>query len=47
MVNMVLGGQTPRTVSEVVGVCPRTIPERTEHYQVESVLDLQDRSSRP
>jgi len=47
MVNMVLGGQTPKAVSEAVGVCPRTVRKWVERYQAEGSFGLQDRSSRP
>jgi len=47
MVNMVLSGQTPKAVSEAVGVCPRTVKKWVERYQAEGVAGLQDRSSRP
>ena len=35
MVNMVLSGQTPKAVSEAVGVCPRTVRKWVERYQAE------------
>jgi transposase InsO family protein len=47
MVNMVLDGQTPKAVSEAVGVCPRTVRKWVERYQAEGLAGLQDRSSRP
>src|SRR6185312_5466499 len=47
MVNMVLGGQTPKAVSEAVGVCPRTVKKWVERFQAEGLAGLQDRSSRP
>jgi len=47
MVNMVLSGQTPKAVSEAVGVCPRTVRKWVERYQAEGLAGLQDRSSRP
>ena len=47
MVNMVLGGQTPKAVSEAVGVCPRTVRKWVERFQAEGLAGLQDRSSRP
>jgi transposase-like protein len=48
MVNMVLlGGQTPKAVSEAVGVCPRTLRKWIERFQAEGLAGLQDRSSRP
>ena len=47
MVNMVLGGQTPKAVSEAVGVCPRTVRKWVERFEAEGLAGLQDRSSRP
>lgn len=47
MVTMVLSGQTPKAVSEAVGVCPRTVRKWVERYQAEGLAGLQDRSSRP
>ena len=47
MVTMVRGGQTPKAVSEAVGVCPRTVRKWLERYQAEGLAGLQDRSSRP
>ena len=47
MVNMVLGGQTPKAVSEAVGVCPRTVGKWVRRYKAEGLAGLQDRSSRP
>jgi len=47
MVTMVLGGQTPKAVSEAVGVCPRTVRKWVERFQAEGLAGLQDRSSRP
>jgi transposase InsO family protein len=47
MVNMVLSGQTPKAVSEAVGVCPRTVRKWLERYRAEGTAGLQDRSSRP
>jgi transposase InsO family protein len=47
MINMVLGGQTPKAVSEAVGVCPRTVRKWVERFQAEGLAGLQDRSSRP
>ncbi|MDO8976304.1 leucine zipper domain-containing protein, partial [Reyranella sp.] len=32
LVKMVLGGQTPKAVSEAVGVCPRTVRKWVERY---------------
>jgi transposase len=47
MVNMVLDGQTPKAVSEAVGVCPRTVRKWVERFNAEGLAGLQDRSSRP
>jgi transposase InsO family protein len=47
MVNMVLRGQTPKAVSEAVGVCPRTVKKWVERFHAEGLAGLQDRSSRP
>jgi len=47
MVNMFLGGQTPKAVSEAVGVCPRTVRKWVERFEAEGLAGLQDRSSRP
>jgi transposase InsO family protein len=47
MVNMVLSGQTPKAVSEAVGVCPRTVKKWVERFKEEGLAGLQDRSSRP
>ena len=47
MVNMVLSGQTPKAVSEAVGVCPGTVRKWLERYQAKGLPGLQDRSSRP
>jgi transposase InsO family protein len=47
MVTMVLSGQTPKAVSEAVGVCPRTVRKWVERYTSEGQAGLQDRSSRP
>src|SRR6185503_10226682 len=47
MVNMVLGGQTPKAVSVAVGVCPRTVRKWVERFEAAGLAGLQDRSSRP
>lgn len=47
MVNMVLSGQTPKAVSEAVGVCPRTVSKWVKRFNAEGLSGLQDRSSRP
>jgi transposase-like protein len=36
MVTMVLGGQTPKAVSEAVGVCPRTVRKWVDWLQSRS-----------
>ena len=33
MVNMVLGGQTPKAAGEAVGVCPRTVRKWVERFK--------------
>ena len=43
----VLSGQTPKAVSEAVGVCPRTVRKWVERYRREGLAGLGDRSSRP
>ena len=43
----VASGQTPKTVSEAVGVCPRTARKWVERYRREGLAGLRDRSSRP
>jgi transposase InsO family protein len=47
MVNMVLGGQTPKAAGEAVGVCPRTVRKWVARFEAEGLAGLQDRSSRP
>src|SRR6188472_1037474 len=47
MVNMVLGGQTPKAVGEAVGVCPRTVRKWVDRFKAEGLVGLRDRSSRP
>jgi transposase InsO family protein len=47
MVTMVLRGQTPKAVSEAVGVCLRTVRKWVERFQAEGLAGLRDRSSRP
>jgi transposase InsO family protein len=47
MVNMVVSGQTPKAVSEAVGVCPRTVRKWVDRFHEEGLAGLQDRSSRP
>ena len=40
-------GQTPKAVSEAVGVCPRTVRKWVERFRAEGLAGLRDRSSRP
>jgi transposase InsO family protein len=47
MVTMGRRGQTPKAVSEAVGVCPRTVRKWLERFKAEGLAGLQDRSSRP
>ncbi len=47
MVTLVLSGQTPKAVSEAVGVCPRTVKKWVARFKAEGLAGLQDRSSRP
>jgi transposase len=47
MADMVLGGQTPKAVSEAVGVCRRTVKKWIDRFKAEGLAGLQDRSSRP
>ena len=47
MVSQICRGQTPKAVSEAVGVCPRTVRKWVRRYQAEGVAGLRDRSSRP
>lgn len=47
LVNMVLSGQTPKAVSEAVGVCPRTVKKWVDRFKAEGLAGLRDRSSRP
>ena len=44
---LVASGQTPKAVSEAVGVCPRTVRKWVDRYRREGLAGLQDRSSRP
>jgi transposase len=44
---MVLGGQTPKAVSEAIGVCPRTVRKWVDRFKAEGLAGLRDRSSRP
>lgn len=47
MVSLAASGQTPKAVSEAVGVCPRTVRKWLGRHQNEGLVGLQDRSSRP
>ena len=47
MVALVAGGQTPKTVGQAVGVCPRTVRKWVKRFEAEGQAGLQDRSSRP
>jgi transposase InsO family protein len=47
IVELVASGQTPKAVSEAVGVCPRTVRKWADRYRREGLSGLQDRSSRP
>ena len=47
LVNMVRSGQTPKAVSEAVGVCPRTVRKWVKRFSAAGRAGLQDRSSRP
>jgi transposase InsO family protein len=47
IVERVANGQTPKAVSDAVGVCPRTARKWLKRHEAEGVAGLQDRSSRP
>jgi transposase InsO family protein len=47
IVRQIASGQTPKTVSQAAGVCPRTIRKWIERYRREGAAGLLDRSSRP
>jgi len=47
IVELVASGQTPKAVSEAVGVCPRTVRKWVDRHRREGLAGLQDRSSRP
>ena len=47
VIQLLKSGQTPKAVSEAVGVCPRTVRKWMKRYEVEGLAGLQDRSSRP
>ena len=40
-------GQTPKAISQAVGVCPRTVRKWLARYRAEGLAGLKDRSSRP
>jgi hypothetical protein len=46
MVDIVLGGQTPKGAGQAVGVCPRTVNKWADRYQAEGLAGLQDRIER-
>jgi transposase InsO family protein len=47
IIRLIESGQTPKAVSEAVGVCPRTVRKWVERYRREGLAGLRDRSSRP
>jgi transposase InsO family protein len=47
IVAQVLSGQTPKAISQTVGVCPRTVRKWTKRFEAEGLAGLQDRTSRP
>jgi transposase-like protein len=47
IVELVANEQTPKTVSEAVGVCLRTVRKWVDRYRRAGLAGLQDRSSRP
>ena len=47
VVSQVANGQTPKAVSQAVGVCPRTVHKWVARYRAEGANGLRDRSSRP
>jgi transposase InsO family protein len=47
IVELAVSGQTPKTIAEAVGVCPRTVRKWLKRHESEGVAGLQDRSSRP
>jgi transposase InsO family protein len=47
IINQVASGQTPKAVSEAVGVCARTVRKWVARYRGEGESGLRDRSSRP
>lgn len=47
IVSQALSGQTPKAVSEAVGVCLRTVRKWVHRHATEGLAGLQDRCSRP
>ncbi|MEJ0043326.1 MAG: IS481 family transposase [Rhizomicrobium sp.] len=47
IVSQAASGQTPKAVSEAVGVCPRTVRKWVKRHESEGLAGLADRSSRP
>lgn len=47
MVLLHRSGQTPKAISQAVGVCPRTVRKWLERYRRDGLAGLRDRSSRP
>jgi transposase InsO family protein len=47
IVMLVAVGQTPKAISQAVGVCPHTVRKWSKRYTTEGLAGLQDRSSRP
>lgn len=47
LVMQAASGQTPKAVSEAVGVCPRTVRKWVKRHEKEGLAGLEDRSSRP
>ena len=47
MVQLHQSGQTPKAISQAVGVCPRTVCKWLTRYRREGLVGLRDRSSRP
>jgi transposase InsO family protein len=43
----IAGGETPNSVAQAMGVCPRTVRKWADRYRREGVAGLRDRSSRP
>ena len=47
VLRIVAGGQTPKAVSQAVGVCLRTVRKWVDRFRAEGIAGLRDRSSRP